>query len=235
MAARKPKVKRVMSPQQAMPWILTGVAVLLVGVIVALLASEGVFDAGPKSDAERDYQLLVDGLQKNPDDPAILMTLAEVEYDLGKKADAIAHAERAVKVAKDPEGWSVRLAALYVRDGQIKKAKTALETELKGGDGTNDGEAYFLLGQVERDLGDLDAALKALEKAVEIMPVNADVRLVYAEVLEKAGKRDEAATQFQAALKFLPGDERALAGLKRLGVKPEETTSSPHATGTPGQ
>lgn len=235
MAARKPKVKRVISPQQAIPWILAGVAFLLVGVIAVLLASEGVFDSGPTSDAERDYLLLVEGLKKNPDDPAILMTLAEVEYDLGKKADAIAHAERAVKVAKDPEGWSVRLAALYIRDGQIEKAKAALETELKGGDGTNDGEAYFLLGQVERDLGDIDAAIEALTKAVELMPVNADIRLVYAEVLEQAGKKQEAAVQFQAALKFLPGDERALAGLKRLGVEPEETTSSPHATGTPGQ
>lgn len=235
MSGRKPRVKRVVSPQQATPWILAAVAVLLVGFIVALLASEGVFDAQPKSDAERDYLMLLKGLEQNPDDPAILMTLAEVEYDLGKKADAIAHAERAWKLTKQPEGYGARLAALYVRDGQLEKAKAALEGELKTGDGSNDGEVYFLLGQVERELGNLDAAIKSLEKAVGIMPVSADVRLVYAEVLEQAGKKKEAAEQFQAALKFLPGNERALAGLKRLGVKPEEATGSPHATGTPSQ
>lgn len=235
MAVRKPKVKRVISPEQAMPWILAGVAVLLVGIIAVLLASEGVFDSQPKSDVERDYQLLLDGLQKNPDDPSILMTLAEVEYDLGKKADAMMHAERAFRAAKDPEGYGARLAALYVRDGQLTKAKAALEGELKTGDGTNDGEAYFLLGQVERELGRLDAAIKALEKAVMLMPVSADVRIVYGEVLEEAGKKKDAIEQFQAALKFVPGNDRALAGLKRLGVKPEETTASPHATTTPGQ
>ncbi len=227
----RPKVRRTDRGDLMTIGVLAGAIIVLVVVLGVLLS--GVLSDEPRSDAERDYELLLQGLKQHPDDPAVLMTLAEVEYELGKKGEAIAHAEKAVKVAGVTEGYRLRLAQLYILERRLEDAQEQIEAELKGKDTTSDPEAHFLLGQVLRELGKVDDALDHLARACELEPVNADYRIVYAQTLETAGKEQEAIDQYREALRFIPDDPRAREGLERLGVKADETTGSAMPTGAP--
>ncbi|MHB1340769.1 MAG: tetratricopeptide repeat protein [Coriobacteriia bacterium] len=235
MGTPRPRVKRVGDRSTLLAWSLVGVIVLLAVAVGVLLNANSLFGGQPRSDLERDYDLLVDGLRENPDDPAVLMTLAEAEYDLGKTTDAFAHGVRAVEVAGESDGFRLRLSQLYIMDGRFDQAQQLLEAELATESADTDSESYFLLGQVQRELGDLDAAVRSLAEAVRLTPVSADMRLVYAEALEEAEQIDEAIEQYQAALRFLPDSERAVAGLNRLGVEAEASTTATMPGGIPGQ
>jgi predicted Zn-dependent protease len=89
-------------------------------------------------------------------------------------------------------------------------------------------EAFFLLGQIQAEQKKYDEAIKSMDKGLDLAPQAADMRVVYGEILEKAGKDKRAIAQFTEALRFLPGDEGAIAGLKRLGAPVPAPTGSPH-------
>jgi tetratricopeptide (TPR) repeat protein len=210
------------------------VVIVLLAVVVGLLITSGsLFSDQPRSDLERDYQLLIEGLKQNPDNSAVLMTLAEVEYDLGKKTEAMGHAEKAVEVDPNSPGIQRRYAQLLIREERIDEARIVLEALLKDSDVTNDAEVYFILAQIEREAGNLDTAIEHIDRAVRLQPVNGDMRIVYGGILEKAEKNDEAIEQYQEALRYLPNNEEAMAGLRRLGVEVEETTAPVMPGGVP--
>lgn len=229
MTAKLPRVHRASGRPRTMVYALVGVAVLLLAVVGVLLFNGGLFSDQPASSAERDYLLLLDGLKKNPEDPAVLMTLAEAEFELDKTADAFKHAELAVKFAEEQAGFRLRYAVLLVRDGQIEKAQGLVEEEIALKD-PNDAEAYFLLAQIHRELGDLEAAKDAASKGLALEPTAADMRILYGDILVELGKKELATEQYRQALRFLPGDQRAIDGLKALGVEPPASTetTSPH-------
>jgi tetratricopeptide (TPR) repeat protein len=72
--------------------------------------------------------------------------------------------------------------------------------------------AYHGKGEDARGLPDA-------EKAVAWEPISNNLE-TRAEIYEKLGRRDAAIADYQAALKLSPAMPEALAGLKRLGVKP---------------
>lgn len=227
LANELPKVQRRDGKNPVAMWILLGMIVLLVVVIGVLLTSGPLFDQGPQSDLERDYQLLLDALKTNPKDPAILMTLAEVEYELGKKADAFEHAEKAMANAKGRSGFALRYAQLLVREERLEDAKKQLLAEIKLS-GKNSAEPYFLMAQIERDQKKYDKAIEHMQQGLKLAPQAADMVIVYGEILEKAGKKKQAIEAFKTALRYLPNDEAAIAGLKRLGSEvPTSTGMAP--------
>jgi len=192
-----------------------------VGALAYLLISSPLFSKEARTDADRDYQLLVEGAKKNPKDPAIQMTLAETEFRLGKKKEGLARAQKAVKLAEEQAGYRTRYATMLVQVDELEQAKVQLTAELKLSD--KDPEPLFLLAQVLSTLGDHDAAITTMKKALALNPNAADMRITYAMLLEKAKRKDEAIAQYQLALRFLPGDKTAIDALTRLGVKVEES------------
>lgn len=205
---------------------------LLAGALVFLLVSGPLFSDGPTTDIERDYQLLVKGLAENPKDPAVLMSLAEVEYELGRTEDALKHAELALKYAEDGPYYNLRFATLMVREGELDRAVKSLEKEIELAEGA-DAEPYFLLAQVKSEQKEHDEAIELMQEGLGIEPNAADMRIVLGEIYERAGKTELAIGQFRAALKFLPDEQRAIDGLQRLGLSYEQTTTpDPHGAGT---
>lgn len=231
MAGSLPRARRIDKPDRRLMYALVAAVIVLTGVLVYLLAGGALFGDQPRTDAERDYLLLIEGARKNPKDPAVLMSLAEAEYELGKKADSFEHAEKAVAVSQGQAFYNFRLATLLVREERLEEAEDALLVEISIVK-TDDAEPYFLLAQIQADQDRYDEAIKTMEQGLRIDPIAADMGVIYGEILEKAGQKAKAAEQYTKALKFLPEDQRAIDGLKRLGVSYTPTeTANPHQGG----
>jgi predicted Zn-dependent protease len=239
VADNLPKARRAGQRDQRVVYILIGVVAVLILVILGLLLGGDLFDDQPQSMLERDYQLLLEGLAENPDDPAVLMTLAEVEHQLGKTADAVGHAERAYEVGLEVPGIPYRYAQIMVQEGELGMAREALEIEMGLDERGANPEPVFLMAQIEREDGNIEVALVRMEEGLEIAYYAADMRILYAEMLEEAGREEDAIAQLQEALRFLGagsedspeayGRTRAIEMLERLGVTWEETaTVNPH-------
>lgn len=229
MQQQLPKVRRVNKRQQTLVFVLAFVAILMVAAVGLLVVSGGVFSDEPQSDAERDYQLLVDGLKENPTNPAVLMSLAEAEYDIGKEEDAFTHAKLAVKYAKEQPAFRIRYANLLLRSDRAKEARVQVLDEIALGT-KGDAEPFFLLAQIDREMGDLKSAEKNIKRAIELEPTSVDFLTVYGTILEKRGDTEKAADLYLKAVRFVPDYRPAIEALERLGVEApaaEETTAHP--------
>lgn len=208
---------------------LAAVVTLLL-VLVYLLLTGSLFSQEPRSDIERDYRLLLESSRKNPGDAATLMSLAEVEYELGKRKDAFEHAKKAVAAADERAYFHLRYATLLVREERQAEAVQELDAEIAISGGES-GEPFFLLAQVQSAQGKHADAIKTMKRGLKLEPMAADMVVVYADILEKAGKKKEAIDQYKVALRYLPDEQDAIAGLKRLGVSYEPTSAvPPHAS-----
>lgn len=231
MSSKLPKVTRRDGRSNMVVYALVAVVFLLAAVVGALLASGDLFSDEPQTDAERDYQLLLEGAKRTPNDPAILMTLAETEWKLGKEEEALDHAKRAAAVAKDEPGYRLRYAGLLLLNEDVAAARTVLEQEIALKT-PGDAEPYFLRAQINRAEKKYDDAVADMEKGLGMAPVAADMMILYGDILAEAGKKDEAIKRYNYAWRFLPDDPRIIEGLAALGEKPpasEETTA--HGTG----
>lgn len=227
MAQALPKARRVGGANATLAWVLVLAIMLLIGVLAILLYRGSMMTNRVTTDMERDYIILSKAAQDDPKNAAILMTLAETEYLLGKRDDAMSNAEKAVSLGGEQLGFRVRYATLLVQEGQLDEAVKQLEEEIELGK-NKDAEPYFLLAQIQLEQGD-DVGLKTMETALRIDPMAADMRATYAGVLEKAGKKDKAIAEYKAALKFLPGNQDIIDALARLGEKVDDAPAEdPH-------
>ena len=223
--AEKLKAKRVGGGPSPLVLGLAGVVVVLLVVIVIFLANSPLFNEPTALDLSRDELLLA--LDRSPGDPDLLMSLAEVEYEMGRRGDAFEHAEQAVANANGMPMINLRHAMLLLREERIDDARTALDAEIAIDE--TQSEAHFLMGQVLREQGDLEGAVASFERALTLNPLSGDYRLLYADALALAGRTEEAILAYEQALAVLPGDERAIQGLAALGVTYEATeTLNPH-------
>ena len=104
-------------------YVLVGaIAVLVVGIGL-LLFSGDLFDSQPNSQPERDYQLLVDGLKEDPENTAVLMTLAETEMQLGREDEAQRACREGLGARADTPGIPLRYANIMVLLGENEAAR----------------------------------------------------------------------------------------------------------------
>lgn len=223
--AQRLRARRVGGGPSTLVLVLAGLIIALVVTIAILFANSSLFRDPTAEELARREALAA--LEESPRDPGLLMTLAEIEYSMGRTRDALDHAGQAVDNAGETTTIFLRYAMLLAQENRLDEAKVALETELTIDHAS--AEAYFLLAQVLEKQGDLAAALDAMLQALEINPVDGDFRIYYADLLAAAGYEAEAESAYRAGLQVLPGDERAIQGLERLGVTYEETsTPNPH-------
>lgn len=233
MNAGLPKVRNVRRDERRAVWILIAVVGVLLAAIGVLLFGGPLFDDSPNTDLERDYTQLLKGMQADPGNPAILMTLAETEYELGKKSDALDHAAKAIEVSDGAAGFPVRYAQLLLLEGDLGKAEEQARAEIKLDTQETFAGPHFILAQILFEQDKVDEAIKEMEAGFVIDYTAADMRIVYAEMLAAAGERDRAVTEFETALRFLPSNQRAIDGLAALGVTYEATsTADPHGATT---
>jgi len=231
MASSLPKVRSNRGGQRAVVWVLAGVVAALFAVIGMLLLGGPLFDDSPQSDLERDYALLTDALRSDPDNPAILITLAETEYELGRTGEALDHAAQAAEVSTSTPGFPVRYAQLLLLEGEYELAEQNARLEIELDTDEQNAGARFILGQILFESGQPEEAFEMMDAGLLIDYTAADMRIIYADMLAEAGEDDRAIEQYETALQFLPSDQRALDGLAALGVSYEATSNAnPHET-----
>ena len=223
--AVKLKARRVAGGPTPLMWALIAVILALAVVIVVFLANSALFNEPTAAELARDEVLAA--LADKPGDPGLLMMLAEIEYNLGRTNEALDYAAQAAANAGETLTIHQRYAILLMQEERLDEAKTELEAELALDERAS--ESFFMLGQVERELGNIDASLAAFESALSIDPFNGDFRVLYADALALAGRTMEAVAAYESALQVLPDDERAIQGLTALGITYEPTeTVNPH-------
>jgi tetratricopeptide (TPR) repeat protein len=184
-----------------------------------VLVAEQAYSTGPVTGQEvLDYvtalsaagryktaQEVIDRTINKVDEPGGEITFAQAGLSLARKnyAGAIKDAGEAQEAIK----------AGY--DAKIKKggalAATARVSSFYAGADLIKATAYERMGDSKRALESYDAYLKAVPTDVSVLVTRANLRIAVGDV---AGAK----TDFGAALKYVPDNQEALDGLKRIGA-----------------
>jgi len=115
--------------------------------------------------------------------------------------------------AQSPKGKR-NLAAVHFQNGRYAEAAKAYEELIK--EDPNDGALYASLAGTYGVMGRYDDALKMLDKAEQIAPLNPETYHNRGVILERQGKPQEAAKQYATALRYNSDYEPSRAALVRL-------------------
>lgn len=156
-------------------------------------------------------------LAARPDHVPSLLLQGLVKLELRKTDEAEALFARVVQ--RDPKSPHARLGLAIVERsrGQLAPAATALEGVIR--DRPDWTLAYFELGRTRLQLRQLDAALKAFDRAEQTSPDPAVTRVRAAQSLAAAGEKDRALAKAQASLGSVNAAPLARALLVRLYVE----------------
>jgi len=76
--------------------------------------------------------------------------------------------------------------------------------------------AFFGRGLARNAMGDTTGAIEDVLLALELAPGQASMRVTLGDLYAKSNQKELAKAAYTEALRFIPDDEQALAGLKRL-------------------
>jgi tetratricopeptide (TPR) repeat protein len=120
------------------------------------------------TESEHELKALETTLRQNPDHAPILLRMAQISRELGKREESLRHLQQAVKV--DPKNKEARLElgrALFESgdvDGAIRETQQLLEIDPSNIDG------LYNLGAIYGNLGQNDRAREYWRKAVAVDP-----------------------------------------------------------------
>jgi tetratricopeptide (TPR) repeat protein len=162
---------------------------------LALLTSVRMAGKSPEQmpRLERAAQLLRQAFDGGIRDPETLTALAGIARDMNRLPLGISLAEEALLADDIPTEVRLEacdiLAELHFRAGRLETAAGYLKVINRG---TRSPLHWYLLGQIEQELGDSAACIAALRQAVELAPGNAEYRKTLIPLLQKAGLTEEA-------------------------------------------
>ena len=165
--------------------------------------------------------LLGEAQRANPGSAAVLAglgMLAMFDNDRGKAREYL---ERATAAGGDASVWFEY--ALFERESgaSAERVKALLEEAAKRDPGHT--EARFLLGVRATDAGELEAAVRHLSEAVRAEPRRSSFWHALAFVLDRLGRRTEAATAAQRAVRTASTpEEQAMADALAVSLRPSE-------------
>ncbi len=145
-----------------------------------------------------------------PDKSAVplLAMRGMAQLNLGRRAEAQATLEQAVKLAPDVPGPELAMARLYVVERNMKAAEDAADRVLAL-DGNNI-EGLLLKAQLLNARGQRAEAIARLDQAVKIAPQNIALRLERANMLIEANEDKKAEADAEAVLKAYPRSAAAI-------------------------
>lgn len=212
----------VLLSTRVLPLLRLAIGLAIVGIVVLVLMLVQAIvldDAGaPQSAAERATVAAQEAVRVNPDDAKARVRLAAAYLEQGSTSQAVEQAEIAVRLAPDePTAYFVRGLA-EERQGNLEAARADLQkaSGLEGEFAAFYQEVYMALSRVEELDGDLDAALVAVEKALEFGPENATLLVRSGDILLLKEKWLEAAYDYSWALKYVPDYQEAIDGLEQV-------------------
>ena len=169
--------------------------------IPAVTAGEG------EGGAPDDRAALERRIAERPDDFVARMRLGTLLEEEGELERAAAHLDAALRLFSDYAGndgphWA--LARVRRAQGRLDDAARHLEA-LRG---INESHLPAALAEAEirKELGDLHGTAEALERAVEIAPLEIDVHERLAEVYEETGTWERAVREREAVVALAPVD-----------------------------
>ncbi len=159
-------------------------------------------------EAETELRLI---LADEPDHSQVVSLLSLCLFDLDRRGEGMALAERAVALdPMDPLAHSC-LAHGYSLDGQFTKALAAANEAVRLA--PEDPMYLFDLAQVQFNLRRWQPALETVEQALAIDPEDQDSLNLRARLLRQLQKPDDAAMALEKALANQPDDPDTLANL----------------------
>jgi WD40 repeat protein/Tfp pilus assembly protein PilF len=183
-----------LNPDQTVSWSRRALVYLQLG------------DLGDLGDKAGHAALLTKAMERfgKTDNPLIANQLAwmcsQRSQDRIDPAQAIALAEKAVKLSPTHPGFLTTLGAALYRAGRLEEAVKRLEGAIAADDQGASAAALLFLAMAEHRLGNADQAGKWLQRGVEVMNASAAASR-WDELLERRLLRDEA----EAVTKTPPG------------------------------
>jgi tetratricopeptide (TPR) repeat protein len=165
------------------------------------------------------------GVAALPDDAELLHGLGLAELSAGEVAAAVEHLRAAQKHKPHDTALAGDLGYAQLRAGQFEAAigslNEALVDDLGRGDGASGSDLYTYLGDAHAGKNDLQRALDAYDRALEIDPAKTRARFHKGLVLSQKGDLAGAMGCFRAVLRSEPKNLRAQlelgAALARTG------------------
>ncbi len=144
-------------------------------------------------------QDLTDALERRPDDPAMLLTdRAKYRNWMLEANEALADAEQALRLGpNNARALSQKGTALGLLGRRAEALQAAREAIALA---PNEAEMYARLGQVHRSFNELDAALEAGARALQVDPRCVMARHLRAEILTTQGRHADAIAECDAVL-----------------------------------
>lgn len=160
-----------------------------------------------------------------PDLPVVHKSLGDQLLLLGETKRAESLYREAIRAYPAYADALLNLAGLCMREGPegAQEAEQLLRRSLTA---EESAPAHAMLARLLALRGDFAGSFPHYAKAVELQPDMAPFFNEYGAALMSAGKLDEAASQFEAALKLDPRHEKARANVERLRQL-RSATSSP--------
>lgn len=216
-------------------WILVAAALyargwrLAFGVLGALTIGFAVITVARNRDYRSQLALWTDNVAKRPDNPLARYNLAvELLRAPGREAEAQVQLETAVKLAPEFAGAHYNLAVLLSqRSEQWDQAIAHFEQAIRIAPGYS--QAHNNLAMLLDRRGEVEAACRHLQRAVQSDPSNRVAWLNLVSVLEESRRPDDALTAAAALVQAHPdfADGQAKYGIM-LAVRQRFTESIPH-------
>jgi len=214
---------------RVMAYVAIGLVALFLATVVGVLATGVTAPTGPRSSAERELMIAAaqaNGASGNGVAPYVNALVATGNLPAARVA--LAQARASVSATSPPSDLDLAEARLHSADKEYDKAVALADKAMDGymaaataKDVTVGAEyyhsalvkAYALvsLGRWKDAVASFDIYLKANPTASDIFIDRGNAKI---ELKDKTGAEKD----FRMALKFVPYDEEAKAGLKRIGV-----------------
>ena len=234
----KPK-RRSMFEDRRVKFMAIGVGGLILAYLVVIIAAllMGVLaNDQPQTMADRDLRLYRTAVESGSTDEKDWAGLAEALISVGNYTEAQDTIDRANEIGiVNPQfrGLGAAQARLYLETEQYEEAvETAeevyalmwkqgqedFEATLGGADPTPLGagqwpdpfwQSMMIVVEAQEGLGDDEAAIKALDRYLELRPVAGDALEWRGDIYARMGKVEEALADYEKAIQFIaPGEQR---------------------------
>jgi tetratricopeptide (TPR) repeat protein len=144
-------------------------------------------------------------------DPYRLSVAAAVANSAGERTKALELLDRAIGLAPDASSYRRQAGQILLNEQNFPAAKAHLEKAVAGN--PTDSDAWLLLLNALRGLGQEEAAANVLLRALSHCPQSPSLHLEYARWLKASGRADEAIAEFRYGYQLRPSDASPLVEL----------------------
>lgn len=170
----------------------------------------------PSTELQIAYQRWSDAVSTNPDDSFSRANLAKTELQMGNTDDAIQQFKTAIDQQPKNFEYMFQLGLAYI---QAKDNADALDQFKQASGLAPAGSKYnyqFEAAQTAFNMGDMQTAQDYAQQSVKDNDVLWNSHYLLGQIDERQGSKAQAKQEYQAAEKFVPGDQDVEAALKRV-------------------